>query len=127
MFKLILRSTYKTYHGKLGYLFLLLLMTGSLAHILLLKTVWPVNIYDPIVGFDLSVFPHPVTPSGTHLLGTDPLGRDVLSMFLAGSEPLIKLSIISFIPGLISSLIVGTFVPFLFNNSSTIESTFSVL
>src|SRR5210317_149451 len=92
MFKLILRSTYKTYHGKLGYFFLLLLMTGSVAHILLLKTIWPVNVYDPIVGFDLSVFPHPVTPSSTHLLGTDPLGRDVLSMFLAGSEPLMKLS-----------------------------------
>jgi len=72
MFKLILRSTYKTYHGKLGYFFLLLLMTGSIAHVFLLKTIWPVNIYDPIIGFDLSVFPHPVTPSGFTFTGDRP-------------------------------------------------------
>ena len=125
MFKLILRSTYKTYHGKLGYFFLLLLMTGSSAHVFLLKTIWPVNIYDPIIGFDLSVFPHPVTPSSSHLLGTDPLGRDVLSMFLAGSEPLIKLSIVSFITGLVSSLLVGTFVPFLFRRFDLVLREFS--
>ena len=125
MFKLILKSTYKTYHGKLSYLFLLLLMVGSLAHQVLLNTIWPVNVYDPIVGFDISVFPHPVTPSSDHLLGTDPLGRDVLSMFLAGSSPLIKLSIVSFITGLVSSLIVGTFIPFLFKKIDILLREFS--
>ena len=100
-------------------------MVGSLAHPVLLNTIWPVNVYDPIVGFDISVFPHPVTPSRDHLLGTDPLGRDVLSMFLAGSSPLIKLSIVSFITGLVSSLIVGTFIPFLFKKIDILLREFS--
>jgi len=97
MIKYIIKSTYKTYHGKIGYFFLLLFIIGNLIHSWLLGNIWPESIYDPIVGFDLQVFPHPTTPSKAHLLGTDPLGRDVLSMFLAGSGPLIKLSIFFFL------------------------------
>ena len=46
----------------------------------------------------------PAPPSGDHLLGTDPLGRDVFSMLLAGARP-------TFIVGLtavITTAIVGT-------------------
>lgn len=114
MIKDLVQSTYKTYYGKVGYICLLTLISCSLLHNWLIGGVWPENIYDPIVGFDLSVFPHPTTPSKTHLLGTDPLGRDVLSMFLAGASPLIKLSIISFLVGLSISLFFGTTIPFLF-------------
>ena len=96
MIEYIIKSTYKTYHGKIGYFFLLLLIIGNLIHSWLLGNIWPESIYDPIVGFDLQVFPHPTTHSKAHLLGTDPLCRDVLSMFLAGSGPLIKLSIYCF-------------------------------
>lgn len=114
MIKDLIQSTYKTYYGKVGYICLLTLISCSFLHNWLLGGVWPENIYDPIVGFDLSVFPHPTTPSKTHLLGTDPLGRDVLSMFLAGSSPLIRLSIISFLVGLSISLFFGSTIPFLF-------------
>ncbi len=120
MIKYIIKSTYKTYHGKIGYFFLLLLILGNLIHSWLLGNLWPESIYDPIVGFDLQVFPHPTTPSKTHLLGTDPLGRDVLSMFLAGSGPLIKLSIFSFFIGISISLFLGTTIPFIFKRTDLI-------
>ena len=120
MIKYIIKSTYKTYHGKIGYFFLLLLIIGNLIHSWLLGNIWPESIYDPIVGFDLQVFPHPTTPSKAHLLGTDPLGRDVLSMFLAGSGPLIKLSIFSFFIGISISLFLGTTIPFIFKRTDLI-------
>ena len=88
MISYLLKSTYKTYHGKIGYFCLALLVTSSLVHSWLLGNIWPENIYDPIVGFDIKIFPHPTTPSSSHFLGTDPLGRDVLSMLMAGSRPL---------------------------------------
>jgi len=59
---------------------------AALIHPLLLKTVWPAKIYDPMVGFDFALL-HPADPSSAHLLGTDALGRDVLSMVLAASRP----------------------------------------
>lgn len=59
---------------------------AALIHPLLLKTVWPAKVYDPMVGFDFALL-HPADPSSAHLLGTDALGRDVLSMVLAASRP----------------------------------------
>ena len=114
MIKNLIQSTYKTYYGKIGYICLILLISSSILHTWLLGSIWPESIYDPIVGFDIDIFPHPTSPSTNHILGTDPLGRDVLSMLLAGSEPLIKLSIVSFLTGLILSLFFGSTIPFLF-------------
>lgn len=59
---------------------------AALVHPFLLKTVWPAKIYDPMVGFDFAMM-HPADSSSAHLLGTDALGRDVLSMVLAASRP----------------------------------------
>jgi peptide/nickel transport system permease protein len=56
----------------------------AISHPILRATIWKANIYDPEVGYDAKVI-HPSSPSSTHLLGTDALGRDVLSMLLAGT------------------------------------------
>ena len=115
MYSYIFKSTYKSLYGKIGYLFLILLISLSVLHTYLLTSeIWPQSIYDPIVGFDVDIFPHPTPPSSNHILGTDPLGRDVMSMLMAGSRPLIQLSLFSFFIGLFVSMFVGTFVPFLF-------------
>ena len=65
----------------------------ALAHPLLMNSVWEPSVYDPVVGYSYDEVRQPAPPSPRHLLGTDPLGRDVLSqlMFSARSEFLLGL------------------------------------
>jgi len=76
----------------------------AIAHPILLKTVWPSGIYDPVTGFDMQMFPHPTSPSSKHLLGTDSLGRDVLSMLLKATTPTFSLGLTA----AIATAVVGT-------------------
>ena len=65
----------------------------ALAHPMLMNSVWEPSVYDPVVGYSYDEVRQPAPPSPRHLLGTDPLGRDVLSqlMFSARSEFLLGL------------------------------------
>lgn len=90
--------------GVIGVVLILLFGLMAIAHPILMNTVWTRNIYDPVTGFDINVFPHPSPPGPGHILGTDTLGRDVLSMLLAATTP-------TFVIGLTAALttaIVGT-------------------
>jgi peptide/nickel transport system permease protein len=71
------------------------------AHPILLATVWEAKTYDPIIGFAYEETDQPAAPSARHLLGTDPLGRDILSqlMYSARSE---------FALGLVAALVTVT-------------------
>lgn len=87
-----------------GLILIFIFSIMAISHPILLKTVWPSGTYDPITGFDMTIFPHPTPPSTKHPLGTDSLGRDVLSMLLAATTP-------TFVLGLTAALctaIVGT-------------------
>ena len=64
------------------------------AHPILIGRVWPTGVYDPLTGFDPRI-PHPSGPTGTHWLGTDNLGRDVLSMLLVGIRPTYVLALVA--------------------------------
>jgi peptide/nickel transport system permease protein len=67
----------------------------ALAHPLLINTIWQPVVYDPVNGFDLEIPFHPSPPSPRHLLGTDPLGRDVLSQLMYSTRYEFALGIIS--------------------------------
>jgi peptide/nickel transport system permease protein len=68
--------------GLLGLGVILFYGLFALAHPVLINTVWDPVIYHPVSGFDMTIPFHPSSPSARHLLGTDPLGRDVLSQLM---------------------------------------------
>ena len=84
--------------GVIGVIIILIFALMALAHPILMKYVWEPRVYDPVIGYDIEIFSHPSPPSARHLLGTDPLGRDVFSQLLYGTR-------FSFILGISSALI----------------------
>jgi peptide/nickel transport system permease protein len=70
----------------LGLILLFIFSLMAVIHPLLLKTVWPKVVYDPVVGYDIYTQPWPNGPSAGHLLGVDALGRDIFSMLLAATH-----------------------------------------
>ena len=60
----------------------------AVSHPILMATVWDAETYDPVTGYAFDATEQPAPPSWRHPLGTDPLGRDVLSQLLSstGSE-----------------------------------------
>ena len=65
----------------------------AVAHPIMMKTVWSPRVYDPVIGYAMDETRQPAPPSLRHPLGTDPLGRDIMSqlMFSARSEFLLGL------------------------------------
>ena len=79
--------------GMIGLVIILFYLILALLHPILMNTVWDERIYDPVVGYAFDETRQPAPPSRSHLLGTDPLGRDILSqlMYSARSEFLLGL------------------------------------
>lgn len=84
--------------GMLGLALILLFAAMALIHPLLRATVWSHIRYDPVTGYDTAVPFHPSPPSPIHPLGTDGLGRDVLSQLFYGAR-------VSFAVGLLAALV----------------------
>jgi peptide/nickel transport system permease protein len=72
-------------------------------------TVWSARpqVYNPLVGFDPAVL-HPSGPSLVHPFGTDPLGRDVLSMVTYGLRPSFIVAIATALSAGVVGLVFGT-------------------
>ncbi len=79
----------------------------ALAHPILMNTVWERKIYDPVNGFDIEIPYHPSPPSAKHLLGTDPMGRDVLSQLMFSTRYEFALGMISAIVTVVIATTIG--------------------
>ena len=88
--------------GLVGLGVILFFMLLMIAHPILMNNVWDRNIYDPVLGYDVTVPEHPAPPSATHLLGTDPLGRDILSQVMWSTRS-------AFVLGLLTALVTVFF------------------
>jgi peptide/nickel transport system permease protein len=78
------------------------------AHPILMATVWPANVYDPVTGIDLEAGYHPAAPTARHLLGTDPLGRDVLSQLMYSTRFEFALGILSAVITVLIATTIGS-------------------
>jgi ABC-type dipeptide/oligopeptide/nickel transport system permease subunit len=79
----------------------------AVAHPILMATIWERRLFDPTTGFDSALIPHPSSPGGVHLLGTDALGRDVLSMILAATTPTFIIGLTAAITTAVMSIIAS--------------------
>lgn len=91
-----LGSVLRNRPAMIGIGVIVLLLIASRSQPLLYDTIWAhdPNIYRPVAGYDLQST-HPAGPSLRHLLGTDPLGRDLLSMLLFTLRASLTLGLVS--------------------------------
>lgn len=100
-----LRFNAKLVVGLALLVFFVLLM---LSHPILQSTVWSRgrSIYDPFIGYDAHVV-HPAGPSGRHWLGTDSLGRDVVSMLTYAARFSVTVAFAAGVSIAVVSLVLG--------------------
>lgn len=79
----------------------------ALSHPILMNTVWDKPVYDPIQGFDIEIPFHPSPPSSRHILGTDPLGRDVLSQLLYSTRWEFALGVLAAVVTVVVATTIG--------------------
>jgi peptide/nickel transport system permease protein len=84
--------------GLVGVAIIVFFLLLTFIHPILMSTVWNPNMYNPVTGFDAEIIEHPAPPSVKHILGTDPLGRDVLSQLMWSTRS-------EFILGLVAALV----------------------
>lgn len=92
--------------GLVGLAFIAMFGLMAVAHPILMRTVWDHSTYDPVIGFGFDEFVHPAAPSTRHLLGTDPVGRDILSMLMHSAQSEFILGIVA----AVVTVVIGTAV-----------------
>lgn len=91
----------------LGLFLLSLFVVLAALHPILMGKAWPKRIYDPVTGFDMEFAPHPSGFSARHLLGTDTLGRDVLSILMAATWPSLAMAFTATITATLLGTVIG--------------------
>lgn len=96
-----------------GLIVLALFAILAFVHPVLQATIWSdsQSVYRPETGHDPSIS-HPSGPSTAHLLGTDPLGRDVLSLMTYGLRPTFLVAVAVALSAAAVGIIAGTSAAF---------------
>jgi len=95
--------------GLIGLAIIAIFGVMALAHPILMRFVWEPRVYDPVIGYDVMIFSHPSPPGPGHLLGTDPLGRDIFSQLLYGTRFGFSLGISAALISVLVSTSIGAF------------------
>lgn len=90
----------------LGVVIIVVFGISALAYPILRTTVFDHDMYNPMTGFDFRTL-HPSKPGPEHLLGTDSLGHDVLSMLLAATPPTFIVGIAAALTTACASTLLG--------------------
>ena len=93
--------------GVVGLGIIVLFALMAMSHPILMSTVWDERTYHPVVGYAFEETEQPAPPSWKHPLGTDPLGRDVLSQLLSSTRSEFLLGITAALTTVIIATIVG--------------------
>jgi peptide/nickel transport system permease protein len=93
--------------GLVGLGIILFFALLALVQPILISTVWDPAVYDPVLGIDVAIPFHPAPPSATHLLGTDPLGRDILGQLMWSARSEFALGVVAALVTVIIATTVG--------------------
>jgi peptide/nickel transport system permease protein len=81
--------------GILGLAVIVVFALMAISHPILMATIWDDATYNPVTGYAFDQVEQPAPPSWKHLLGTDPLGRDILSQLLSSTSSEFILGIVA--------------------------------
>ena len=84
--------------GVVGLVVIIVFALMAVSHPILMATIWDDATYNPVTGYAFDQTEQPAAPSWSHPLGTDPLGRDVLSQLLSSTSS-------EFILGIVAALV----------------------
>lgn len=103
------RSVLRHLKVRFGLAIFALMLTGAAAHPVLQATIWngQDSIYGPETGHDRDL-EHPTGPSVAHPLGTDALGRDVLSTLTFSLAPALQVTVLAALLVGLLSIAVGS-------------------
>jgi len=93
--------------GMIGLSLIVFFFLMIILHPILLNTIWNPAVYDPYIGFDQILSIHPTLPSLRHPLGTDGMGRDVLSQLMYGARMSFSVGITAALTAVTISTLAG--------------------
>lgn len=98
--------------GIVGLVIILFFGLMAIVQPILIATVWNPQIYDPFTGNDFAAAPHPSDPSPYHLLGTDPMGRDILSQLMYSTRSEFVLGLLAAAITVVIATSIGAFAAY---------------